>query len=411
MNKLHSLVFTIFVFLVCISVTFFSGTSLESQLNITGGKRFFISSTMVIFLGFISSVVFIAVGFTSRVNLIKINGIFIFFMIIILVKTALVFRDQDNLLFSFNAAIFLIITIFSFFNYYIILGKKNYLKIIFYTYIVILIFSIAVGSFMMVFGELNLVFSKLVQFGNYPRMYSWYGNPNIMATSVAIGVILLINNKVNNSRVYISIVFAALILTGSKGVTVSLIFTLISILLMRLFFINNEKVITFKRMIIFLLLSLVAILLLTQFNDFIYKTLFRLDASDIGTASGRVEIWLSALDRMTMASDYQALFGYGYGRFSEDFSKSAHSYYIKTAYEDGLMFLFLFMSFLIVSMISAIKCYRKKRDNTYIIYMSLVLFISYRGITSPTFFQDKLEAFIFIMFVIPMFFKDLGEES
>ncbi|MCF7513924.1 hypothetical protein L3V43_09870 [Pseudoalteromonas sp. L23] len=403
--KKKSNYYYIYIFLLfntLLSVAFFAGTSLESQLNLSGGERFFISSTILFLIINSISVIYLIFG-KYKVDG-NSNYLLYFFSTIIIFKGFLSFNADENILFSFNAFLLLVLTVNAFLLSYFILGKELYVEGLVNVVRGFSAISVLIGGVMLINGEFPLLFTTLNQFGNYPRMYSWYGNPNIMATTLGVALLLTFKPKNKIETVLSFLFFIGLLFTGSKGVILALILTILIYLLINFIYLKKYSS-SFRgkvSIIIFLILSL---LLGVSFYDFFYESIFRMNADDISSGSGRLDIWMEVVRTMEVMSSWELLFGMGYGSFSEDFSKSAHSFYVKTIYEDGVLFLIMFFAYIFLSVIRSLKDYNKSSDFVSISYFFICTFLLLRGGSSPTFFQGKVEFYIFLILSIPLFFK------
>lgn len=405
-NSYSKGIFCVFISLLFFSVSYFSGASLESQLSLSGGEGFILPSSIVVLLFFfISLLLFFQM---KNANLKFGNILLSSFAVIMIYKFSLLLLEGEDIAFALKASIFLFMNLFVFIVFYHIIGDSVYLKLVSKTFCIFSILSAFVGIWMLFFGSFKLAFIDLTQFSGYPRLYSWYGNPNIMATSIGLALLTCSFSILKVSKFVIFFLIMALALTGSKGVISALLITSIITFLSHFLLSKQKKSIGKKNIFLILLFSILLFFVAIKFSDFIFSTLLRLDASDLSSASGRVDIWKDALSVMNLLDESKLIFGVGYGSFSSDFGKSAHSYYIKTIYEDGFLFIFLFMLFLIFSLVKSLINYRLSGDRFYLFYVSMVLFLMLRGVSSPTFFQDKIESYIFIIFLVPMFFKREG---
>lgn len=397
-----SKLFVILLYFLFFGVTFFSGSSLESQLNLTGGVRFPVPNSIVVVLFFGVVVYFMISGITYPKGDRYLNWAFLYLFVILMYKFALLMKEGESLLNAFKSNTFTILTLFIFYLFFIVLGREKYLKLAMTHLVFFSVLGASIGWAMMFLGEVDLFFTSLVQFNNYPRLYSWFGNPNIMATTMAIAFLACIYNKNKTNILLTLFIFVSLLATGSKGVILAVVFTISNLVVFKCFFIKRTATVGIRKIMILSILLLLSWLVYVNFHEYLYSSIFRLNADDISSASGRVDIWERAFYEMNMMSSWDVLFGVGYGTFSEDFSKSAHSYYIKTLYEDGLIFLILFLAFTILTMIQSIIDFLNSKDCFYIFFLSLTLFLLTRGLTSPTFFQDKLEAYLYMVFLIPI---------
>lgn len=403
LKALSALLFCLLIYLLFFSVTYFSGNSLENQLSISGGERFFIpSSALIVMYFFIALTLFIL---KKSVETIKISFVFVFFIVIIFYKFSLSIFEDEDILFSFKANVFLLLNFLVFLLFFYIFGKDKYLSLVSITVYRFTILSVFVGFWMLLFGSFGFAFIDLTQFGGYQRLYSWYGNPNIMATSIGLTILIFLYGNFTFNKIGLFLLIIALAFTGSKGVISAFIITYSITSLVKFFYSKSDFSLDYKNLLLSIIFLTVLVYVYMQYSEFISSSLLRLDAADLSTASGRVDIWKDAIQVMNTLDDTKLIFGVGYGSFSSDFGKSAHSYYIKTIYEDGLLFILIFLIFLMFSLFKSIRDYKISGNGFYLCYFSITLFLIFRGVSSPTFFQDKLESYMFIIFLIPMFFK------
>lgn len=402
LKTVSAFLFCSLIYLLFFSVTYFSGNSLESQLSISGGKRFLIPSSVLVLMFFLIAITLFILK--NVVHSTKFSFVFFLFIAILLYKFVLLVFEGEDILFAFKANVFLLVTILLFLLFFYILGEDKYLSLFYVTIYRFALLSVLIGVWMLLFGGFSFLFFDLTQFGGYLRLYSWYGNPNIMATSIGLTLLVCLYSSFAASKVGMLLLFLALALTGSKGVISALLVTVLITSFIKFSYSRSKFSLNYKEVFFSLVFFIAFFYVFVQYSDFIYTSLLRLDAEDFSTASGRVEIWENAFSVMNTFDDTSLIFGVGYGSFSNDFGKSAHSYYVKTIYEDGILFILVFLSFVGLTLFKSIKKYKANGNGFYLCYFALTMFLLFRGISSPTFFQDKLESYVYIIFLIPMFF-------
>lgn len=379
----------LFVFLF--SLPFFYSTTGYGIFDLSDVKKFPVQ-TEVIFVGLIGFLfirdlyrreLFVSLRFKFPI------AAFLFFLAnFIFVLTSLFGFSSQQV----NFSIYMLLLLLCFFYFS---GKVELVD----SFIDCLIFSgllhAVFGLYMMVHGGVFLFFDYASQYPNYFRLHGLMANPNYAANVLGLSFLLSIYKYGLQRRVLVTLfLLLCFLLTFSRGAMIALLGGV---------FISCVVLGGIKVFFKILLVSLVVFFVFLFFVDldFLFLALRAEDLDNVSTFSGRADIWAIAIDEIYSAGLVDLLIGHGYGAFSDVIGYGAHSFYLKTLFENGLIFLSCFIFFLVVVLLSIMKEASRvfyKRES--IICLSILLFFVFRGLTSPNLFNSSYSGVVFIFFVI-----------
>lgn len=263
-------------------------------------------------------------------------------------------------------------------------------------------------------GSINVGFATMTQFPGYLRLYGWYGNPNLLGSTMGIALIssfvLIYRGRNRNiTRLFMFfLMFSGVLLAASKTVIISLIVAFSAYF----FFCKLPRVInlrTVSKKNLFVLLVLFVFMLFFAYFFVSYYPYFSalLTIESLGiTGSGRTDIWRDSFTLYSQADFLSLLFGYGFGFHLDYFSKSAHSFYVKHIIESGLLFIsfFLLVNFFIT--MKAIKDSYSSNSllSSVAVFVFLVIvFMLFRNLGTPSFLQVRVENILYFATIIIYF--------
>lgn len=278
--------------------------------------------------------------------------------------------------------------------------------------LVFISFFSAVLGLILFFGVDFLGFSQI----GYVRAISIYGNPNVFATILGIGLVLLLVKMMKNKLTHyefvtIFILFLSLILTASITLIV-LISVIISyrILYYVISFIKYGKI-SSAHFIVFFTLFIVFFIVNFLINKGVDITLLKRlsDVDQVSSASGRTDIWEFYLKGFMDSSLVDQLFGKGRLYLTErsGYDRSAHSFYLRYIIEHGVLFLMTYMVLCIYLIKSLLKMYYRN-DDIWSLALAVSLFvILVRNFSTPELMSNRLADWMFwFITIIVLFYRN-----
>ena len=127
LSKAVAFCFSFFIFLFMLSVSYFSGSSLDSQLNMTDGVRFVIPSTLILSAWFVFLLFFLVFKGSVKYNL-AFSGVFYFFFVIVIYKILYSLLYHKVSVLGVKAAFFFGLFSVSMVLTYLMVGRNLYLS-------------------------------------------------------------------------------------------------------------------------------------------------------------------------------------------------------------------------------------------------------------------------------------------
>ena len=250
----------------------------------------------------------------------------------------------------------------------------------------------------------------------YPRLIGWSGNPNVLATWLGLGVIFCVARLwISHRRRWwwgVAVVPLGLgtILAGSTAVLAALVVAapVTAALTLQWGRILGRGLLpsALGRVLVFVLgLSMVG-LVWSVFDRESFDAVFsrQQDLDRIATATGRTEIWRSYLGTYLDSGPWQQAFGFGRLYLTQTFGESAHSFYVRALLEFGGVFVLLFLGANLIVVSSAVYRFHlttELPDRWAIsVCIAVVIFLLVRAIATPTFFESRLEFFVYLFCVL-----------
>lgn len=218
----------------------------------------------------------------------------------------------------------------------------------------------------------SLFYSVLAIIGAYLFLADYYSengrlvfnsskamDPNYFAICLSIIVAVLFNNIIKNkntiiSLVFIIIVFFIIILTGSRS---GLIANIATILMSFVF----TKIKPMKKIVIILLVIMTSVIIVVNINKLLPEKIlkrFSVEYTQNDGGAGRIYIWRAGLEKFKNNNIAREFFGTGFGTYRyvvTEYSKVAHNVYIQILVEQGIVGAFIFLCFIIKTVLDAIK--------------------------------------------------------
>jgi len=249
-------------------------------------------------------------------------------------------------------------------------------------------------------------------FDELSRVYGWFGSPNRLGALLGVSIISLFfkafrqKNITKTNVVYFVILTVPLLLTGSRGSILSLIIALL------LFLILNNKINLTKIFITIVPMVIIGSILLNtisesynfSYDDYLDQFI-RIDQIDFA----RSEINNKSMDLFSKQSTTSFLFGSGQGFAQASIKRSTHNGFVSVLLNSGILYLCFLISLILITFG---KLYHKRNlgnRNTKIsifFLISLLFFLITREQTNNHgMLSSGIYNFIFIFILTQNFIK------
>lgn len=268
----------------------------------------------------------------------------------------------------------------------IALHYKNDIVKIFRVCIFISVLSSLFAMALFVKGQIG----GFVQPFGYTRAVGWYGNPNDLATVLALGFIFscyfILQTKDKIYYLCALLIFSGLVLTGTKTILLLLsVFFALFVLstVIKAFLLIEVSFFKIALSALGVAAALGAFFFLQSIDHGLLRALG--DIESLSSASGRTTIWAYYLSDYLNSDLIEQLFGKGrlYLTNETDLGRSAHSFYVRALLEHGLLYLFFFTSVLLTAMVALYRRFRKSGRSHQLVLVIVILFSLLRNITTP----------------------------
>ncbi|KAB2953758.1 oligosaccharide repeat unit polymerase [Heliorestis acidaminivorans] len=388
----------IFIYIFLISYVPNSGTGygLGSQFYKEG-----------ILLSFFLFLVLTFITFMQRKS-VSINRHFLWFYLLIISYPFLVaFLDTNQ----WNSILVIIAMNLSLvFNFFLIktyfnIDKKKYVEMIAQSIVYIGVLAVFIVFYVFFIGEISLGSFSLSYDPLYPRVSSWFGNPNrfgiFLALTNLFAIYLYLINKENVKTkarylLFILLITIGLFWSGSKGAIFTFLCGLSTFYLVKKGIeINknkNKKVLSGLTIFIsFVVLIIIVSSYELNNNIFSYLESNIIRLRGIESGSGRIEIWSAGLQNINTSSFFQLIIGKGHDSFLHDTGRSSHNGYLRLLYEYGFLFIALFAFFLYFCLINIFK--KNKGYERALLLSQFIMLLTY-NVFSQNFFQLRFETIV-----------------
>lgn len=231
---------------------------------------------------------------------------------------------------------------------------------------------------------------NFIQPFGYTRAVGWYGNPNKLATVLALGFMFscyfILQKKDKIYYLYALLIFSGLVLTGTKTILLLLsIFFALFVLstVIKAFLLIEVSFFKIALSALGVAAALGAFVFLQSIDHGLLRALD--DIESLSSASGRTTIWAYYLSDYLNGDFIEQLFGKGrlYLTRETDLGRSAHSFYIRALLEHGLLYLFFVMAVLLTAMVALYRRFRKSGRSHQLLLVIVLFFSLLRNITTP----------------------------
>lgn len=390
----HYFIFLMLSFLYVFSLPFYYSSEPEGLFDLSGVEGFIVSP-QIILVGLLAFVLTCDLLLFNKVVIRRIKYPYIYLLYVICAVIFLITNLRYPADGALNFCIYYVLLIL----FFLYIGNDvNYVQQFNRALVLAAVLHGVLGVYMLIFGGIELFSFKAAQYPEYFRLHGLMANPNYAANVAAVALFLVLINYdgAGKSKILTLGLLAFLVLTFSRGAFFAFV---ISLMVASLFFISY-KVFGY---LLALGLFLVFIAFLLGVDNFLYVAKMQ-DSENIGTLSGRLDIWASAYSYMIDQDLLIFLYGNGYGSFSDIIGHGAHSFYIKSLFENGVIFVFIFLimcCMLLFRICTAVGSNRKKA----ILVFAMFFFFIVRSFTSPSLFNGSYPAVIF-MFLITSYVRD-----
>lgn len=398
--RLKAVLIVPFLFLLLFSLPFYYSPTGSGLFDLSDVKKFPVDPILIFFSTFaiiiFHDACFRKITFGARYESF---GLLVFFSLVyfVFILSSLYGFTQQQL----NFCIYML----SVYLFFIHVSKDAVLTDYFSsTLILVGVLHGAIGLYMMFAGGVYILFDYAAQYPNYFRLHGLMANPNYAANVLGLAFLFSIyKNGIAEKKIINSFLLLCFVLTFSRGAILALFLSLMFSLLL---------VGSWRFLFRYLLVVALCVIIVVMVVD--YSLLLRLlradDLENISTLSGRVDIWGSAFERIVSGDPFIFLFGHGYGSFSELIGAGAHSFYIKALFENGFIFVFIFLCF---SLFFVFTVKRKVVDLPTkwggFCCVAIFLFFLIRSLTSPSIFSGGYPGFIFVFYLMTFFRSGLIE--
>lgn len=381
-------------FVYVFSLPFYYSSAPEGLFDLSGVEGFIVSP-QVILVGLLAFVLACDLLLFKKIVIRKIKYPYIYMLYLICTVIFLI----TNLIYPVDGVLNFCIYYLLLILFFLYIGNDvTYVQSFTRALVLAAVLHGMVGVYMLVFGGIELFAFKAVQYPGYFRLHGLMANPNYAANVAAVALFLvLINYNAGAKSKLITLgLIAFLVLTFSRGAFFAFV---ISLIVASLFFISY-KVLGY---LLALGLFIVFIAFLLGVDNFLYVTKMQ-DSENIGTLSGRLDIWMSAYSYMVDQELLNFLYGNGYGSFSDVIGHGAHSFYIKSLFENGVIFVVLFLVMCCMLLFRICTAVGSNRNKAILVFAMFFFFIV-RSFTSPSLFNGSYPAVVF-MFLITSYVRD-----
>lgn len=233
-------------------------------------------------------------------------------------------------------------------------------------------------------GQIGGFFQPL----GYTRAVGWYGNPNDLATALALGFIFscyfILQAKDKIYYLCALLIFSGLVLTGTKTILLLLsVFFALFVLstVIKAFLLIEVSFFKIALSALGVAAALGAFFFLQSIDHGLLRALG--DIESLSSASGRTTIWAYYLSDYLNSDLVEQLFGKGrlYLTRETNLGMSAHNFYIRALLEHGLLYLVFITTVLLTAMVALYRGFRRNRKGYQLVLVVTLLFSLLRNIT------------------------------
>jgi len=265
-------------------------------------------------------------------------------------------------------------------------------------------FVLAFFAFISLFTEVMFDPIKIPQADSF-RISGWLYSPNVFVNIIGIGVFLsyLLSVRKQGKFYYFSFLFLiiALFMSGSRGGFYSFIIAFFYYLILTKKLAINKNLL--KRVLG--ILPAIALLILGLYFLLVW---IKADLTDLRFFSDelrieedeRFDIWQNIAAKWSNGSFFEKSFGFGRETVGKLSSSASHNSIIDMVVDYGIVYVFVFFLILTSILYKSQLIYKKTKDETIAIALTIILFLIFRSFTIYAIIGLNYETFIFYLFIM-----------